>query len=299
MDFSVSLPEFIKPLDQGALFKIVFIVGVAVAVVVLSQHLLPWLAERLHGRNRLYVLATVPVVRLVAIVVALWLIVPLVIEPSFENFVALVGALGIMLGFALKDYVSSLAAGIVALYEMPYRLGDWIEIDGAYGEVRRIGMRTVDIMTPDATTVSIPHLKMWTSSIYQRQRGTPLLMCVVNFYLQPDHDGRYVKQVLHDVALTSVYVRIDEPVIIVASELPWGTKYRLKAYPIDARDQFDFMTDLTLRGKEQLAQHGIAFAAVPGHRRCAGRPLAHLTAWVSGTRSSAATSMAGRTGLLT
>ncbi|HRW46643.1 MAG: mechanosensitive ion channel family protein [Caldilinea sp.] len=263
MDLSVSLPEFIKPLDQGALLEIILIVGVAVAVVVISQHLLPWLAERLHGRNRLYVLATVPVVRLVALVVALWLIVPLVIEPSFENFVALLGALGIMLGFALKDYVSSLVAGIVALYEMPYRLGDWIEIDGAYGEVRRIGMRTVDIMTPDATTVSIPHLKMWTSAIYNGNDGSPLLMCVVNFFLQPDHDGRYVKQVLHDVALTSVYVRIDEPVIIVASELPWGTKYQLKAYPIDARDQFDFTTDLTLRGKEQLAQHGIAFAAAP------------------------------------
>ncbi|MCB0022501.1 MAG: hypothetical protein KDD91_05665, partial [Caldilinea sp.] len=108
-----------------------------------------------------------------------------------------------------------------------------------------------------------PHLKMWTSAIYNGNDGSPLLMCVVNFFLQPDHDGRYVKQVLHDVALTSVYVRIDEPVIIVASELPWGTKYQLKAYPIDARDQFDFTTDLTLRGKEQLAQHGIAFAAAP------------------------------------
>ena len=54
-----------------------------------------------------------------------------------------------------------------------------------------------------------------------------------------------------------------EPVIIVASELPWGTQYRLKAYPIDARNQFDFMTDLTLRGKEQLSQRGIRFAAVP------------------------------------
>lgn len=263
MDFSVTVPEFIKPLDQAALIQIIVIVVVAVVVVIVSQQLLPWLAERLHGRNRLYVLATVPVIRLVAIVGALWLIVPLVIEPSFENFVALLGALGIMLGFALKDYVSSLAAGIVALYEMPYRLGDWIQIDGAYGEVRRIGMRTVEIMTPDATMVSIPHLKMWTSSIYNGNDGSPLLMCVVNFYLQPNHDGRHVKQVLHDVALTSVYLRINEPVVIVANELPWGTQYRLKAYPIDPRDQFDFMTDLTLRGKEQLAQRGIDFAAAP------------------------------------
>ena len=103
--------------------------------------------------------------------------------------------------------MSSLVAGIVALYEMPYRLGDWIEIDGAYGEVRRIGMRTVDIMTPDATTVSIPHLKMWTSAIWQRQRRFAAADVRRQLLPATDHDGRYVKQVLHDVALTSVYVR--------------------------------------------------------------------------------------------
>jgi len=50
--------------------------------------------------------------------------VPLLIEPSVQNMVALLGTLGLGLGFALKDFVSSLVAGLVAVWEMPYRNGD-------------------------------------------------------------------------------------------------------------------------------------------------------------------------------
>lgn len=50
---------------------------------------------------------------------------------------------------------------------------------------------------------------------------------------------------------------------VVAAEKPWGTHYRLKAYPIDPVEQFNFKTDLTLRGKSALTAMGVAFAVVP------------------------------------
>jgi small conductance mechanosensitive channel len=87
------------------------------------------------------------VLRFLIIILAVVMIIPRIIEPTFENLVAVLGALGLALGFAFKDYVSSLIAGVVTLYEIPYRVGDWIEIDGAYGEVKSINMRTVEIVT--------------------------------------------------------------------------------------------------------------------------------------------------------
>ena len=73
------------------------------------------------------------------------MVVPVLVEPSFENMVAIFGALGLALGFAFKDYANSLIAGIVTLYEMPYRPGDWIEVNGQYGEVRSIGTRAAEV----------------------------------------------------------------------------------------------------------------------------------------------------------
>lgn len=53
-----------------------------------------------------------------------------------------------------KDYVSSLLAGIVTPCEMPYRLGDWITVEGVDGEVKSIGMRALEIVTPDDTVTA-------------------------------------------------------------------------------------------------------------------------------------------------
>jgi len=65
------------------------------------------------------------------------------------------------------------------------------------------------------------------------------------------------------VGLTSPFLQIQNPVDVVVREKPWGTHYRLQAYPVDPRDQFSFITDLTVRGKAALAGAGMDFVLVP------------------------------------
>ncbi len=250
-------------LGRTGLAQIALILAGAWFLIYLSQRFIPWLANRLSGRLRLQILASVPVLRLVIIAAALGLIIPRVVEPTFQNLVTLLGALGLAIGFALKDYASSLMAGIVALYEMPYRPGDWIEIGGIYGEVRSMGMRAVEVVTPDDTLVVIPHLKLWDHPIHNANDGSQNLMCVADFYLHPHHDAGLVKHTLHDVALASPYLQLRLPVSVIVHERPWATHYRLKAYPVDPRQQFQFTTDLTVRGKAALSGLGVAFAATP------------------------------------
>lgn len=263
----LSLERIFRTPDLMAVFEVALIVLLSWVAIFASQRALPWLANRLHGRRRLFVLALVPILRLIFIVVAVGLIVPLIIKPSFQNMVALLGAAGLAIGFALKDLVSSLVAGVVAVGEMPYRNGDWIRIDGAYGEVRHVGMRVVKIVTPDDTVVSIPHMRLWTEPVYNANDGDPRLLCVAQFYLHPRHDAARVRQVLADVALTSAYLHFRQPIIVLASEKPWGTQYRLKAYPVDSRQQFAFITDMTVRGKAALAELGVEFAVAPALAR--------------------------------
>lgn len=97
-------------------------------------------------------------------------------------------------------------------------------------------------------------------------------MCVAHFYMDPEHDGDQVIEALRDVAWTSPYAHLERPVLVVAEEQPWVSHYRLKAYPIEGRDQFRFLTDLTLRGKEQLRRLGVhpCSARVVGSRHGQG-----------------------------
>ena len=40
------------------------------------------------------------------------------------------------------------------------------------------------------------------------------------------------------------------PIAVVAAQLPWGTRYMIRAYAVECREQFAFITELTLRGNE-------------------------------------------------
>ncbi|MDX1637686.1 MAG: mechanosensitive ion channel [Balneolaceae bacterium] len=258
-----SLQNVLRDLNDIAVLQIVFIIIGAITVYWLVQKTLPRIADKLSGRWRLYLLATVPVVRLIVVAAALSMIISRIIQPTVQNLFAILGALGLALGFAFKDYVSSLIAGVVLLYEMPFRPGDWVEIEGTYGEVKTIGIRAVEIVTPDDSIVSIPHLKLWDHLVSNANDGSTFLMCVTDFYLSSDHDSQQVKQLLKDVALTSCFLQLERPVTVIVSEEPWGTHYKVKAYPVDPRDQFQFKTDITIRGKEALQQLGISFVNLP------------------------------------
>jgi hypothetical protein len=89
------------------------------------------------------------------------MIVPLLVAP-----IALVATVSLALAFALKDYVSCMIAGVVTILENIYQPGDWIEVDGTYGEVTAIGTRAVHIVTADDTEVILPHSKLWSSSVF-------------------------------------------------------------------------------------------------------------------------------------
>ncbi len=249
--------QVLRDFHQIPFLRILLIAAGAWVLIRLEMTLGKRLAEKLSGRFRLYILPSLPILRLIIVIVAVAWVVPLVIEPTPQNLVALLGATALALGFAIKDYAASLIAGIVATFERPFRPGDWVQIGDAYGEVLSVGLRALRLLTPDDTVVTIPHLKFWSTSIHNANDGQRDLQCVTHFYLHPRHDGLAVRQKLRDVALTSPYLNLARFVLVIAKEEEWGTHYRIRAYPIDSRDQFQFMSDLTVRGKAALTEMGV------------------------------------------
>jgi small conductance mechanosensitive channel len=249
--------QIFNKLDQINFVEIAIIAGLAWGLILLAEHLIPWMAKRLPARMRMYLLPSIPVFRLAILIIAFGMIIPRVIHTSLQNLVAILGFTAVALGFAFKDYISSLIAGIVAIYERPYRVGDWVTIDGAYGEVQSLSLRALRLYTPDDTVVSIPHIKIWNTNIFNANDGNRNLCVVAHFYVDPDHDATRARQKLHDVALTSPYLDLNHRIRVIVQEQPWGTHYQIKAYPLDSREQFQFISDLTVRGKDVLTKMGV------------------------------------------
>ena len=134
---------------------------------------------------------------------------------------------------------------------------------GTYGEVKSMAGRAVHLVTADDTEVIIPHSRLWSTSIFNSSSGNRSLLCIANFYLHPDHDASAVQERLKQVALSSSYCAPVSPVAVIVVEKPWGTHYRVKAYVKESREQFLFITDLTVRGKDVLRNMKVQFAQTP------------------------------------
>src|SRR6266436_1906897 len=149
------------------------------------------------------------------LVIATVLILPLVVEPTVPNVLALSAGLGLALAYTLKDYGSSVVAGLVTVLENTYQPGDWIEVNGAYGEVRSIDSRAVRIVTADDTEIIVPHAKLWSTRVSNATSGNRSLLCIADFYLHPDHDAAAAQRRLTEVAGGSSYRKADTPVAVI------------------------------------------------------------------------------------
>ncbi len=255
--------EILRNLESTDVVRVASVLVLAWLLALTVRWVLRRVAEAAPVRLRLPSLRLIPLLRLCIGIGAFAAIVPIIVEPNFQNMVAIVASVSLALAYVLKDYASSLVAGMVTIIEGPYQPGDWIELDGTYGEVRLIGLRAVHIVTPYDNEVIIPHSRLWSASVSNATSGGHTVLCVADFYLHPDHDARTAHQCLAEIGATSAGLKPDTKVSVIVQEKPWGTHYKLKAYVNESRDQFQFVTDLTIRGKEALRAMKIRFAQAP------------------------------------
>ncbi|MGJ3244820.1 MAG: mechanosensitive ion channel family protein [Elainellaceae cyanobacterium] len=227
-----------------------------------TDKLINWFSERVPRRSRLSIKQSLPFWRAFILIITASVLINLFLNLSPNNVLAVTGTVAVALGFAFKDYVSSVIAGLIALFETPYQVGDRIQIGDHYGEVVGYGLRGVRLQTPDDNIVTIPHNTIWTDPISNANKGNLEAQVVTNFYFAHEIEVKQVVEILYLVAYTSKYTQLKLPVTVIMEEKPWGTQFSLKSYPMDARDEFVYKTDLLRRAKHAFGDRAIPYPHV-------------------------------------
>lgn len=99
-------------------------------------------------------------IRVVVWTIGLLTILGSVFHVNVGALIAGLGIGGIAIAFALKDSVENLLASILVMIDRPFKLGDWIIVNGVEGNVERIGFRSTRIRTFEKTLMIIPNRKL-------------------------------------------------------------------------------------------------------------------------------------------
>jgi len=81
------------------------------------------------------------------------------------SFVAIIGAAGLAIGFALQGSLANFAAGVMLMIFRPFSVGDYVEAGGTSGGVEAIQIFSTILKTPDNKKVIVPNSKVTGDNI--------------------------------------------------------------------------------------------------------------------------------------
>jgi potassium efflux system protein len=81
------------------------------------------------------------------------------------NLALVAGALGVGIGFGLQNIVNNFISGLILLFERPIKVGDILVIDGQWGEVKEIRVRSTVFQTYDRYVLIIPNSELLSGKI--------------------------------------------------------------------------------------------------------------------------------------
>ncbi|HEY9061586.1 MAG TPA: mechanosensitive ion channel domain-containing protein [Pseudobacteroides sp.] len=89
---------------------------------------------------------------------------------QIASFIAVLGAAGLAIGFALQGNLANLASGVLILFFKPFKVGEVLEFKGVIAEVKEIQIMHTVGFTEDGTKVIIPNSMLSTANLVVSQK---------------------------------------------------------------------------------------------------------------------------------
>lgn len=133
---------------------------------------------------------------------------------NITSLITALGAAGITIGLAMQDSLSNFASGVLILYNKPFVIGDYVEIDGSSGTVKAIELMQTTLTTSDNKELIFPNSCITADKVinYTHLEARRLDM---NFSVAYGTDVRQAKECLLELCHKSPYLMSNhgEPVV--------------------------------------------------------------------------------------
>jgi small conductance mechanosensitive channel len=172
------------------------------------------------------------------------------------SFVAILGAAGFAVGFALQGSLANFAAGVLILVLRPFKVGNFIDGAGVAGTVKDIQLFTTVLATPDNIKIMVPNGKLFGDTIKNFSGfDTRRVDFVIGIGYTSDIQRAY--DVLMSLIKEDTRILSDPPTNIAVSELADSSVNFVVRPWVKRQDYWGVKFDLTRKIKEAFDENGI------------------------------------------
>ena len=182
----------------------------------------------------------------------------LVMGGDLSNLALVAGALSVGIGFGLQNIVNNFMSGIILLFERPFKVGDWVKIDGEEGRIKQINIRSTEIETFSRASVIIPNATLLSNSVTNMTHGNNWTRFNVSVGVAYGSDVEKVKQILLECAAANRKVaRKPEPYVLFQDVGESSLNLDLRGYSSNIWDGWSIPSELRYEINRRFNEEGI------------------------------------------
>ena len=129
------------------------------------------------------------------------------------------GVAGIAIGFAAQDSLANIISGIFLAVFQPFRVGDYIDFNGEYGQVEDLTLRHTTIETWDGRRIFVPNSIMGNQPIVNWSITDPVITWPINVGIAYSADIDKAREIMLDAAKRHPLVLKNQDITVRVTEL--------------------------------------------------------------------------------
>ncbi len=179
------------------------------------------------------------------------------LEVNIGPVLAIIGAAGFVIAFALQNSLSNFASGILMLIYRPFDVGEVISVAGVLGKVESMNLLSTQLRTPDNQLVIVPNNSVWGDVITNITGITQRRVDLV-FGIGYSDDIDKAQKVLEEIVNGHELVLKEPEVVVKLHELADSSVNFICRPWVKPEDYWNVYWDITREVKRRFDAEGIS-----------------------------------------